>query len=123
MRVVVVEDDPLVAAGLQLTLEDIGHEVCAIASTARRALEAIERCRPDFITCDRQLRGGGSGLDVAREAFRLWGIRALFISGSVDEEFLAMARQADSIACLDKSLPAGRLTDRIAAAVCLIADR
>ncbi len=47
MRAVVVEDNPLVAAGLRMQLEAMGHEICAVAAAVDRALAEIERHRPD----------------------------------------------------------------------------
>ncbi len=83
---IVVEDDGLIAKGLELTLTRLGHEVCEIARTGEAALLAVERHRPDALTCDVDLGRDGSGLDAAREAHGRRGIRTLFVAARVDED-------------------------------------
>ncbi len=104
MRIVVVEDSALVAMGLRVTLTGLGHEVCEIARTAA-ALDAVERHRPDLLTCDVDLGRGGSGVDVAREAHRRWGIRTLFIAARVDADLLDATRTIAPLGHIAKNHP------------------
>lgn len=109
MRIVVVEDNRLVAKGLELTLRDMGHQVCGTPRTAEEALASIERHRPDLITCDVDLGGGGSGVDVARAARERWGVRTLFIAAEVDGDLLARTRDLDPLGHIAKGRVGGGL--------------
>ncbi len=110
MRIIVVEDQALVARGLKLTLPRLGHEVCQVARTAAEAVAAVERHRPDLLTCDVDLGRGGSGVDVAREAHRRWGIRTLFIAARVDADLLAATRPLSPLGHIAKNHPGEGLT-------------
>ncbi|WP_207483295.1 hybrid sensor histidine kinase/response regulator [Arenibaculum pallidiluteum] len=102
MRIVIVENNALVAKGLELTLRNLEHQVCDVAGTAAAALAAIERHRPDVITCDVDLGSGGSGVDVARAAYERWNIRALFIAAVVDEVLMASTGTLEPLGYLVK---------------------
>lgn len=65
-RVLVIEDEYLVAMELASTLEDLGYDVCAIVATEEEAVEAAATQRPDLITADVRLRAGDGIAAVAR---------------------------------------------------------
>lgn len=89
MRVLIVEDDPLIAMLLVDSLADAGHEVVGPAATMAEALALCGASTPDLALLDIDLRDGSSGLDVARALLDRWGVRSIFASGQVVE-----ARQA-----------------------------
>ena len=80
MRVLIVEDEPLIAWVLADCLEDAGHEVVGPAATMAEALALCEGAPspPDLAVLDINLRDGGSGVDVARALLERWGVRSLF---------------------------------------------
>ena len=56
LRVLLVEDEVLIAMLLIQVLEEMGHDVCATESTEFFAVAAAARCRPDMIIADARLR-------------------------------------------------------------------
>ena len=66
-RVLIIEDEPIIAMDIQAVVEDLGHEVMQVAVTAGEAVEAALYHRPDLVLADIQLADGSSGLDAARE--------------------------------------------------------
>ena len=58
LRILVMEDDAVVAAALGELLEMQGHSVCAIVATESDAVAAAVRFRPDMMIVDAQLREG-----------------------------------------------------------------
>jgi CheY-like chemotaxis protein len=61
LRILVVEDDALIALLLAEMLSEMGHEVCGAASTEEAAVTQAATSRPDLIIMDRLL-GSGSGV-------------------------------------------------------------
>jgi CheY-like chemotaxis protein len=60
LRVLVVEDDAIIAELFEELLGLMGHQVCASAATEAEAIDAAARCNPDLIIVDERL-GKGSG--------------------------------------------------------------
>ncbi|HZH09825.1 MAG TPA: response regulator [Microvirga sp.] len=101
LRVLVVEDEWLVADYIADVLEDAGHEVVASVPTGQKALEHIERKGIDVALLDIKLKGGMSGIEVA-EAARTWGIPHVFITGSGDPATRAAAEATGPLGFLQK---------------------
>ena len=71
LRILIVEDDAMVAMVLADMLVDQQHEICGIATTESDAVNAAARCKPDMMIVDVRLRAG-SGV-AALEAIRRSG--------------------------------------------------
>src|SRR5438270_11176864 len=80
LRVLVIEDDALIAMLLANLLEGMGHDVCATATTEAEAVIAAARHRPDLMIVDVGL-GRGSGVSAVEEILRAGPVAHLFISG------------------------------------------
>jgi CheY-like chemotaxis protein len=78
-RVLIVEDEPLVAMELEMLLEDAGAVPLGPAVTCDEAIEAITRQRPDLALLDGNLNG--QKVDRVAAAFDAAGIRFAFVSG------------------------------------------
>ena len=62
MRVMIVEDEALIAMHLEMIVVSLGHEVCAVAATAPEAVARAIECSPDVALMGIRLAKGGSGL-------------------------------------------------------------
>jgi DNA-binding NtrC family response regulator len=81
-RILVVDDDPEVAAALQGIVEKIGYEV-TVAIGPEAALEALQAARPDLVLSDITMPGGLNGVELGREIrARSPGMPILLISGN-----------------------------------------
>lgn len=85
-RVLIVEDQVLIAIHLQDLVEQAGCQVGAIAHDPTEALAAAAQQRPTFAIMDIRLGAGASGVDVARQLFESAGVRCLFVSANIDDE-------------------------------------
>jgi two-component system, response regulator PdtaR len=65
MRVLIVEDEALIAMYLEMLVAELGHEVCACTASAAAAIEAAEAYRPDVVLMDVQLANGSCGIEAA----------------------------------------------------------
>jgi two-component system, response regulator PdtaR len=79
LRVLVVDDDTLIATLLAEVLAGIGHEVCAIESTEAGAVAAAARCKPNVMIVD-VLLGDGSGISAVEQILRTGFIPHVFIT-------------------------------------------
>jgi len=83
MRILIVEDDAVIAMVLADSLEDAGHEVVGPAATMAEALALCEAAAvpPELAVLDINLRDGSSGVDVAHALLERWGVPSIFASG------------------------------------------
>lgn len=81
LRILVVEDEALLAMNIEGALTDARHEVVGIADDFDSALARAAERVPDLALLDIHLLSGSSGLDVAA-AFRTRGIPCLFVTGN-----------------------------------------
>lgn len=82
LRIVVVEDETLIAMTIEDTLLEVGVEVVATANTVGEALHAVDLLRPDAVTLDGNLNGELSG-PVAQRLQEL-SIPHLVVTGYVE---------------------------------------
>jgi two-component system, response regulator PdtaR len=80
LRILVVEDEPLIGLLFADLLDGMGHSVCAIAANENDAVAAAARHRPDLMIVDVRL-GLGSGLAAVAEILRTRFIPHVFVSG------------------------------------------
>ena len=96
-RILVVEDEPLVAFDNEYLLKDAGYEVVATVDTLEDALRVIEEeDNLDLVLADIGLSGEGSGIGVA-EAAHTKGIAVVFVTGNCPGEAMHLA-----VGCLSK---------------------
>jgi len=95
-RIMIVEDEPLVAFDNEYMLKDAGYEIVATVDSHADAAEVIEHEALDLVLTDISLAGDGDGTDVARAAAAR-GIAVLFVTGNCTEEAKALA-----LGCLAK---------------------
>ena len=84
VRVLVVEDEPLIAMDHRAVIEELGGEVVAMVETGESALVAAEIFRPDVVVMDVHLRGGTDGIEAARAIRERVGTRVVFVTGDGD---------------------------------------
>jgi two-component system, response regulator PdtaR len=93
MRILIAEDNALIAMALADCLEGAGHEVMGPASTTAEALALCEKLPPELAVLDINLRDGSNGVNVAVALFMRSGVLSIFASGRMVE-----ARQAGDFA-------------------------
>jgi CheY-like chemotaxis protein len=83
MRILVVEDDAIIALSAAAVLEEAGHDVIGPALGVEHALALAREHGPDLALVDINLAGGDEGIDLARQLQRELGVRSLFVSGQI----------------------------------------
>lgn len=120
MRILVVEDDPVLALTAAATLEEAGHEVSGPAHDGPQALRFAAAQRPDVVLMDINLAGADEGLCLARDFRTLHGIPSLFVSGQLAA---ARANKGDALGLLRKPYEPQELVDAAAVVQAVLAGR
>lgn len=80
LRVLIVEDEPVIGLLLKETVESLGHSVCAIANTEDLAVSEAIRCQPDLMIVDAILRVG-TGMSAMETIGKSRHIPHIFVTG------------------------------------------
>jgi two-component system, response regulator PdtaR len=121
MRVLIVEDDHLVALALKMFLAELGHTVVGTAADTIGAVRVLEDgVKADLAIVDLHLARGSSGIETAVQISRLSGIASVFLTG--DAEGARAGRHA-ALGCLAKPLSGRKLATALNAIEALVQGR
>ena len=83
-RILVVEDDPVIAEDIAMTLEDLGYLVAGKAHNAEKALQLLEAALPDLVLLDIDLGGGQNGIHLAGIINREYRVPFIYLTSFSD---------------------------------------
>lgn len=92
-RILVVEDQRLIAADLQSTLEKLGYVVVGSVARGEDAVQSAADLVPDLILMDIRLRGEMDGIQAAAEIRKRLDVPLVFLTAYVDEDTISRARE------------------------------
>ena len=81
VRVLIIEDEPLIAEDIAGLVTDMGHKVCGQAAREEEALRLAAETLPELILADIQLKGGDSGIKAVQKILRSTNLPVIFITG------------------------------------------
>ena len=93
-RILVVEDEALIADEIQDRLQQLGCEVVGLADTATGAVEIAGSARPDLVLMDIRLKGQVDGIQAADKIYRQFDIPVVFLTAHSDQATLDRAMAA-----------------------------
>lgn len=108
-RVLVVEDEDLLAGTLRRLLEAAGHQVVAVVFSGEDAVRTALSTKPDLILMDVTLQGGMDGVEAALKIRSALDVPILFLTGDAEAETLARAKRASPHGYLIKPFDAREL--------------
>ncbi len=79
-EVLIIEDEPVIAADIEALVRELGHEVLDIAATRKEASDAALRRRPGLVLADIQLADGSSGIDAVKDILARFDVPVIFIT-------------------------------------------
>ena len=91
-RILVVEDEAIVAMDIADTLRRLGHVVTAAVPSGERAIASVKENRPDLILMDIGLEGEMDGIRTAAQIRAEFSIPVIYLTAFVDEKTLERAK-------------------------------
>jgi CheY-like chemotaxis protein len=91
-RILVVEDEAVIALDLRSRLGKAGYEVCALATTKEEAVQLAGQHRPALVLMDIRLEGGSSGIEAAAEIRKQYRIPVIYLTAYADEGTIEKAK-------------------------------
>lgn len=91
-KILVVEDEAIVAKDISVCLEKIGYEVIATFSKGEKALTFLEDNSPDLVLMDIMLAGDISGIDASARIKKDYDIPVVFLTAYADEKTISRAK-------------------------------
>jgi DNA-binding LytR/AlgR family response regulator len=93
-KILIVEDEILVATDIQESLESLGYTVQGIADTALKAVEAVEKELPDLILMDINFKGELTGIDAAKTISKNNDVPIIYLTANADLDTVNRAKVA-----------------------------
>ena len=93
MRVLIVEDEPLIAEDIAGCLEAVDFEVAGMADSVSKALDLLSSQTCDVVLLDINLGDGPDGVDLAHEIRKQWDIPFVFLTSHADRATIARVKE------------------------------
>ena len=93
VKILIVEDEKILAMGLKKKLAKLGYSVTGLASSGAEAIESVKEVQPDLILMDIVLKGAMDGIEAAKFIVNLYDVPIIYLTAYADEEILARAEK------------------------------
>jgi DNA-binding NtrC family response regulator len=100
-KVLIVEDEFVVANNLRQVLQGFGYEVSGIAASGAEVQESMQKDKPDMVLLDIRLQGESTGIDIARK-LKAEGIAFVYLSANSSQKILEEAKTTEPYGFLVK---------------------
>jgi two-component system, response regulator PdtaR len=94
-RILVVEDEAIVAADIQDRLKSLGYDVIGPFDNGREAVEKTIELRPDVVLMDIMLKGDMMGTEAAEQIRREAGIPVIYLTANSNDSIFMKARETE----------------------------
>lgn len=115
-RILIVEDELLIALDVEWTLQAAGYDVVGTATREDEAVEMALDTRPDLMVVDLRLAGGGCGRRAAERVRAVLDVTLIFASGNLDPATRIRLQALDPVAMLSKPYDGADIVRAISAA-------
>lgn len=116
-KILVAEDENIIALDIKNTLEKSGYEVTSINSTAVNVIQKVETEKPDVILMDIMLRSSLDGIDAAHIIHHKYKIPIIYLTALRDEETFERAKLTEPFDYLQKPFDSNMLESAIEKAI------
>jgi CheY-like chemotaxis protein len=113
IKVMVVEDENIVALDIKNKLKSLGFIVLPVISSGEEAIEKAREYKPDLILMDIILKGKMDGIDAAKKILETLKIPILYLTANTNVEILERARQIENCRYIIKPFHENELENTI----------
>mgnify|MGYP003678232368 FL=1 len=101
-KILIVEDEMIIAANISLQLTALGYEVTGIIPRGEEALVHIEQQQPDILLLDINLKGNIDGIELAQIMQKTFNIPIIYLTANADEAHFNRAKSTNPYAFISK---------------------
>lgn len=101
-KILIVEDEMIIAADISMMLNKLGYEVTGIMSRGEDALKNIESTHPDIVLMDVGLKGELDGVQTSAQIYEQFNIPVIFLTSNADEATFQRAKSTRPYAFISK---------------------
>jgi two-component system, response regulator PdtaR len=112
-RIIIVEDEYVVAVDIQKALESLEYEVPAIVATGKGAIDKVEEIKPDLVLMDIVLKGQMNGIETAEQIKSRFDIPVIYLTAYTSEEIVEKAKVTEPFGYLVKPFNISNLRSTI----------
>jgi response regulator of citrate/malate metabolism len=115
-RVLIVEDEVMLALELEAELQSMGITVCGMAPNIKDAVKLTIKEKPNLVMMDIHLDGPQDGIEIARWLGEMYGLPVIFLTAYADNRMLVerIHQLIPDAPVLSKPLNRSRLSEAIA---------
>ena len=104
IKILIAEDEVIVAQWMKIELEDVGYEVLEYVTTGEKAIESALENKPDIILLDVNLSGEIDGIDAAEKITETLNTPIIFMTGYNESSIFERAQKINPVAYLEKPI-------------------
>ena len=101
-RIMIVEDEKIIAQHIKTILSGIGYDISAVADTGEDAVMMAGRDLPDLVLMDNKLKGEMDGTEAGKKIWKNLGIPIIFLTAFSDAEVLERSKEAEPLGYIVK---------------------
>ena len=102
IKILVVEDEMLIAANISLQLSKLGYDVSGIVPKGEDALKSIKENQPDIVLLDINLKGNLDGIETAQIMQKDYNIPIIYLTANADDDHFNRAKATNPYAFISK---------------------
>jgi two-component system, response regulator PdtaR len=112
-KIVLVEDEFIIAMVLEKQLQKFGYDLAAKVTNGQDAIEAVKKHQPDLIIMDIKIDGGMDGIDAMNEIRKFSDVPVIYMSGNSDSGTRERASRTGPVDYMVKPIPIQELNNSI----------
>lgn len=116
-RILIVEDESILALDIEDSLLLMGYEVVGTASDAEEVLVLVKRSLPDLVLMDIRIQGSMDGIEVANCLWETYQLPIIFLTASTDETTMERIQMTPASGYVVKPFKIQALREAIEAAL------
>jgi len=101
-RILIVEDEGIIAEDIQMSLRDMGYDVLAVVTSGEEAVKVAEEHGPDLVLMDVVLQGEMDGIEAANRIRSGLGVPVIYLTAYADDKMLERAKVTEPFGYLIK---------------------